>query len=451
MSLKRIQPASNGLSASHHLPDVAKYYMQQLTPSEVKQLKTKLAGKPLRVGTLCSGTDSPIPVIHTLGKVTGLKVEHVFSCEWAPKKQEWIRRNFPDLQYLFSDVKEVGSNPQAYDLLSERMVTVPSVDLIIAGFVCKSVSTENNEREKYKACIDEATGQTGETFSGTKEYMRRHKPGMVICENVAGLAKHNRGQRPQVHSVMDSFEELGYTADWRLVDSRHFQLPQRRQRCWMWACLGGDDSEVEEDVPNTLAKLASNRHVKLEKLLSKKLGKASLLPRERRVIEKARSKISKEDFRRGNCIVDIAKSDERAPVCVGATSCIVPNSKPYHVGLQRVLTPEEVLRMQGIYREDFPALIPMLKERGGPNLARDLAGNAFTSTVCMAVLIAVLAKVSKPARRRLARSASSASDAPTTPKKRIPARCESPSSSSPKKRSAAALATSPSKKRAKVA
>mmetsp|Transcript_14282 Transcript_14282/g.33747 ORF Transcript_14282/g.33747 Transcript_14282/m.33747 type:complete len:454 (+) Transcript_14282:95-1456(+) len=450
--IKRIEPKGHGISATHRLPDVADFYMQQLSQAEVTQLTSKFpAGKPLRVGTLCSGTDSPIPVIHTLGKVTGLKVEHVFSCEWAPKKQEWIRRNFPDLQYLFSDVKEVGSNEQAYDLLSKKMVAVPSVDLIIAGFVCKSVSTENNEREKYSACIDDATGQTGETFSGTREYMRRHRPGMVICENVAGLAKRNQGRDPQVFSVMSAFKDLGYAADWRLVDSRHFQLPQRRQRCWMWACLGGDDTEVKEQVPDTLTKLASTRHVKLEKLLAKNLGKASLLPRERKVIEVAKSKISKADFRRGNCIIDIAKSDHRAPVCIGATSCIVPNSKPYYVGFQRVLTPEEVLKVQGIYSEDFPALSKMLKEKGGPNLARDLAGNAFTSTVCMAVLIATLSNctwVDKRARRSPARSAS-----PATPKKRS-ARSQSPSSSSPKKRCAAALSpgrASPSTKRAKTA
>jgi len=148
--IKRVEPEGNGRSRSHQLNHVAEFFFQRLSPVAEAELKANAqAGGVLRVGTLCSGTDSPIPVIERLGKMIGLKVEHIFSCEFAPKKQEWIRRNFEGLKYLFTDVKEVGFQEYAMDVLSKKMVKVPTVDLIIAGFVCKSVSTENNEREKY--------------------------------------------------------------------------------------------------------------------------------------------------------------------------------------------------------------------------------------------------------------------------------------------------------------
>ena len=50
------------------------------------------------------------------------------------------------------------------NVLTKEEVEVPNIDILIAGFVCKSVSTENNQRMEHKNCIREATGKTGETF-----------------------------------------------------------------------------------------------------------------------------------------------------------------------------------------------------------------------------------------------------------------------------------------------
>ena len=78
-----------------------------------------------------------------------LKVEHSFSCEYAPRKQAWIRENFPNLEILFKDVTELKKN-KVVNVLTKELVEVPKVDILIAGFVCKSVSTENNQRMDHK-------------------------------------------------------------------------------------------------------------------------------------------------------------------------------------------------------------------------------------------------------------------------------------------------------------
>merc|ERR1719235_2203784 len=83
---------------SHKLADVADFFLEQLPKEERAQLQTAVDAaaqrrQPLRVGTLCSGTDSPVPVLEHLQKAlgSGLKIEHTFSCEFDSKKQEWIR------------------------------------------------------------------------------------------------------------------------------------------------------------------------------------------------------------------------------------------------------------------------------------------------------------------------------------------------------------------------
>ena len=90
----------------------------------------------------------------------------------------------------------------------------------VAGFVCKSVSTENTQRQEYGLRVHERTGKTGETFHGVVEYTRRFRPKLVICENVAGRLKRNRGCEPQTHSVRMAVEELGCSFAY------NFLLPQ---------------------------------------------------------------------------------------------------------------------------------------------------------------------------------------------------------------------------------
>jgi site-specific DNA-cytosine methylase len=57
---------------------------------------------------------------------------------------------------------------------------------------------------------------------------------LVICGNVAGLLKRNRGRNPQIYPVRAAFEKLGYSFAHMQLDARHFLVPQRRTRFWMW-------------------------------------------------------------------------------------------------------------------------------------------------------------------------------------------------------------------------
>lgn len=80
---------------------------------EIKQVVEHVAGRKLRVATMCSGTESPLLALELIQKSileqheVRLDIEHVFSCEIEPFKQAYIERNFhPPL--LFRDVCELG-------------------------------------------------------------------------------------------------------------------------------------------------------------------------------------------------------------------------------------------------------------------------------------------------------------------------------------------------------
>ena len=78
----------DSLPCSHNLDVVAKRYTNILGSSEhILQLCDV---KPLRVGTMCSGTEAPKAVFRALSKALGGKplIDHIFSCEYDPRKRD---------------------------------------------------------------------------------------------------------------------------------------------------------------------------------------------------------------------------------------------------------------------------------------------------------------------------------------------------------------------------
>lgn len=118
------------------LPDVAQYYLDSMLPDQRAQLDRAVArvtaeGRPLRIGTACSGTESPIVVFKALAKVMpALTFEHVFSCEFCEKKRAWIYDNFPGVPMMFLDVR------QALTKFGRRRSCMRQLNMYAVMYVC---------------------------------------------------------------------------------------------------------------------------------------------------------------------------------------------------------------------------------------------------------------------------------------------------------------------------
>ena len=82
---------------------------------ELADVAKALKGRPLRVATMCSGTEAPILALKMLSDAlqaeygVSFPIEHLFSCEIVPFKQAYIERNFrPPL--LFRDIRELAND-----------------------------------------------------------------------------------------------------------------------------------------------------------------------------------------------------------------------------------------------------------------------------------------------------------------------------------------------------
>ena len=273
----------------------------------------KALGRPLRVATMCSGTESPVLALGMMCKAvrqqTGvnLQMDHVFSCEIEPFKQAYIERNFqPPL--LFRDIRELG-NEQATTAYG-GLATVPGdCDILVAGTSCVDYSNLNNEKKG----LDDG-GESGQTFKGMMDWVDRTQPPVVILENVCGAPWDLIVQRWNQH---------GYLSTHIRVDSKFHYIPHTRTRVYLVAVRAPGPvkhtegrhksrkfGRTEADLPkdDSILKLWVEAVRGLERPASSAL-EAYLLPNDDARVHAARESFSKKDFR--TRVVDWQRCESR--------------------------------------------------------------------------------------------------------------------------------------------
>ncbi len=314
-----------------------------------QRVDVRVRPRTLRVGTACSGTDSVVKVLQQLADKTGWQFKRALSCECSEIKHQWLTDNFPTLSTIFTDVTELHTG-SAVDAVTGQRVRAPPVDLFIAGFVCKPVSAENAQRGEHAECIGRSSGLTGKTFRGVQQFCEVFRPIIVMGENVSGLVKHINGTALPIQAVESEFSAMGYSIGHALLDTRHYMLPQRRTRCWIWAFEQSNfDPVTLENVGAIVEQLAHRQPVPLATFLEASApagrlrlpagrgadgdgdmisgGRADLSEREAFVVAQVRrdldgqpSERPPQRFSRDDLVVDVSKSAGRAPQCMGLSN-----------------------------------------------------------------------------------------------------------------------------------
>jgi site-specific DNA-cytosine methylase len=182
---------------------------------------------PLRVATMCSGTESPLlawdmisDCIQSKEDDLELKFEHVFSAEIVPYKQAYIERNFSP-PIIFRDITEITSSEDgtATTAYGAKVVIPGNVDMVIAGTACVDFSKLNNQQKTLQE-----RGESGDTFAAVLAYAKKYRPTMLVLENVFGAPWDE---------MLAEYEGIGYVSAGVLVDSKNYYLPQTRQRGYM--------------------------------------------------------------------------------------------------------------------------------------------------------------------------------------------------------------------------
>ena len=210
----------------------------------------------LRCGSICSGSGMGEMSVHygmtelcaALGKPNDIRAQVMFTCENDEAKAEWLgmlKCNSPDTRNHKDAVHMSGR--RAHDRISKGPKPVLSVSLLHAGVSCKDISGLNDEAGNNLAeilqwlkkldigngleCSDEdmPNGTTAITLLATLKYILKHKPGVVMVENVKAF----QALEPELRRI---FLDLGYALCFLQVNSTEFSVPQSRPRIYMVAC-----------------------------------------------------------------------------------------------------------------------------------------------------------------------------------------------------------------------
>lgn len=119
--------------------------------------------------------------------------------------------------------KNFGGQIDRRDITTITPEEVPAHDLICAGFPCQAFSVAGNRRG-----FDETRGTL---FFEIIRIAKYHKTPYLLLENVRGLTFHDGGRT--FRTILRTFDECGYDAQWQVCNSRSFGTPQNRERIFI--------------------------------------------------------------------------------------------------------------------------------------------------------------------------------------------------------------------------
>lgn len=143
-------------------------------------------------------------------------------CVWA---NEWLEK--PRRIYA----KQFGEKPDGRDIRTVRAEDIPEADFICGGFPCATFSIAGKR-----------TGFSLEDTRGTLAFemfrlARDKRIPYIFFENVKGFLNHDNGRTFRV--ILECLDGMGYDAQWELLDSKNFGVPQHRERIFLIANTRG--------------------------------------------------------------------------------------------------------------------------------------------------------------------------------------------------------------------
>ncbi len=140
----------------------------------------------------------------------------VYSNEWDKYANSVYRKHFGEC-----DNRDIRTVPAE---------EIPDHDLLCGGFPCQSFSVAG-KRGGF-------SDTRGTLFFEIARILKQKQPRLFLLENVKGLLSHDKGNTFAV--ILSTLDELGYDAEWQVLNSKNFGVPQNRERVFIIGHLRGE-------------------------------------------------------------------------------------------------------------------------------------------------------------------------------------------------------------------
>lgn len=134
----------------------------------------------------------------------------VFTSEWDTFAQKTYEANFGDVPH--GDITKISASD------------IPDFDVLLAGFPCQPFSSIGR-RQGFEHKTQ------GTLFYDVARIIKEKQPKAFMLENVPGLLTHDNGKTFEV--IQSTLLELGYTVDFKVLNSADFGVPQQRKRIYI--------------------------------------------------------------------------------------------------------------------------------------------------------------------------------------------------------------------------
>ncbi len=136
-------------------------------------------------------------------------------CKWANEIDKYAcqvyRKNFGSKELVEGDVRQISAE------------TIPDIDLLVGGFPCQSFSLAG-KREGFADI-------RGTLFFEIARIARAKRPSLLLLENVKGLLSNDGGRT--FGTILEELGSIGYWVEWQTLNSKHFGVPQNRERVFI--------------------------------------------------------------------------------------------------------------------------------------------------------------------------------------------------------------------------
>lgn len=137
----------------------------------------------------------------------------------AGYKVIWANDFFPDAVKTYK--KNIGNHIVLGDITKIPSSEIPdNFDILLGGFPCQGFSIAN----KNRSMEDERNFLYREMLRIVKD----KKPSFFLAENVKGLLSMHNGKI--VGMIVKDFKKLGYSVDYKILNSADYGVPQQRER-----------------------------------------------------------------------------------------------------------------------------------------------------------------------------------------------------------------------------
>ena len=150
------------------------------------------------------------------------QIDYIKTLPMKERQNEILKEKYRNGEWYAKDIREVTGGG------------IPYADCWCAGFPCQDLSVAGKQ-----AGITEGNRSSlfFEIMRLLKETEKENKPRYIFLENVKNLLSINQGW--DFAKVLNQLDENGYDAEWQILNSKDFGVPQNRERVFIVGHLRG--------------------------------------------------------------------------------------------------------------------------------------------------------------------------------------------------------------------